>query len=443
MKRYKSLSPIKKSIKERYYASDLSYDYADYSNIELVRELDTLLSMPFDYESDMRLSVVRSELAHRGLSESKKIKESSREVKYTPDGPNDPWKVLSDYYRTYRNIEVKPVPRERGEFIVSPVNNPEDSELIDFGSGRNSIDWMQITGPIVTYTSNGSNVRSMFNLKTMSFIMESKKSKKIKEAKNTGPAVYVASLTDYNSGSEGKWIDLSKYTDGKQVMKDISDYLRDLTKKKKDGIVREEYAIHDFEGFPKSMYSEWMGEEDFDSVIEYIEFQDEVDAPENVINEFVDAYGGRDIDWSDMLDKWNDMYIGTFSDESDYAAYAIEEGLVSDSTLAGSLGMSKTDIRTFVSDEVDTFMDSNGFDEDDPEVDEYADEVEQQLERDPIQYFIDTGMFSDEIEMAKAILAGNFHYMYIDYKDLAQELAIEEVDYIRGTDGQTYVFSKR
>ena len=30
----------------------------------------------------------------------------------------------------------------------------------------------------------------------------------------------------------------------------------------------EEYAIHDYEGFPSNMYSEYMGEEDFNQIIE-------------------------------------------------------------------------------------------------------------------------------------------------------------------------------
>ena len=46
--------------------------------------------------------------------------------------------------------------------------------------------------------------------------------------------IYVASLTDYNAGDlEGTWIDLEDMSDGEDVMTTISEFLEDLTKRKK------------------------------------------------------------------------------------------------------------------------------------------------------------------------------------------------------------------
>ena len=74
------------------------------------------------------------------------------------------------------------------------------------------------------------------------------------------PKIYVADLEAYNNGKlVGEWLDLSDFEDGKDVSKEISKLL------KKWGA--EEYAIHDVENVPSSIYSEYMGEEDFDKII--------------------------------------------------------------------------------------------------------------------------------------------------------------------------------
>ena len=95
--------------------------------------------------------------------------------------------------------------------------------------------------------------------------------------------VYIASLSDYNDGRlEGKWFDLSDYLNASDLMDDINDMLNDLTKKYKkiDGEVREEWAVHDYEGIPSTLASEYMGEQDFQQIYDIAEVAEDTSASE-------------------------------------------------------------------------------------------------------------------------------------------------------------------
>jgi antirestriction protein len=106
------------------------------------------------------------------------------------------------------------------------------------------------------------------------------------------PKIYVASLSDYNSGSlRGKWFDLSEYTSADDLLADIHSMLKSF------GLDREEWAIHDFEGFPRSLYSENMSKEKLQMLIDLASASDEINAPievfyrwmENYYDDFTDA----------------------------------------------------------------------------------------------------------------------------------------------------------
>ncbi len=107
--------------------------------------------------------------------------------------------------------------------------------------------------------------------------------------------IYVADLAEYNNGRlVGKWLDLSDYSSGAEVMEAIQEMLDEQTKKDKDGDVHEEYAIHDFEGFPRSFYSEYMGESDFDALYDIMKVADSSNLPLEVLMEAVSDLGYED-----------------------------------------------------------------------------------------------------------------------------------------------------
>jgi antirestriction protein len=107
--------------------------------------------------------------------------------------------------------------------------------------------------------------------------------------------IYVADLAEYNNGRlVGKWLDLSDYSSGAEVMEAIQEMLDEQTKKDKYGDVHEEYAIHDYEGFPRSFYSEYMGESDFDALYDMMKVADSSNLPLEVLMEAVSDLGYED-----------------------------------------------------------------------------------------------------------------------------------------------------
>jgi antirestriction protein len=109
--------------------------------------------------------------------------------------------------------------------------------------------------------------------------------------------IYVASLSDYNDGRlEGKWFDFSDYSDGSELMEAIQEMLDELTEKYKavDGEVREEWAVHDYEGIPSTMASEYMGEQDFQQIYDIAEVAEESNVPLEVLIERAGDTGSDD-----------------------------------------------------------------------------------------------------------------------------------------------------
>jgi len=107
--------------------------------------------------------------------------------------------------------------------------------------------------------------------------------------------VYVADLMEYNNGRlVGKWFNLSDYSSGAELMEAIQEMLDEQTKKDKYGDVHEEWAVHDFEGFPRSFYSEYMGESDFDNIYEIMKVADSSNLPVDVLMEAMSDLGYED-----------------------------------------------------------------------------------------------------------------------------------------------------
>ena len=71
-------------------------------------------------------------------------------------------------------------------------------------------------------------------------------------------SVYVTSLSDYNAGIlHGKWIDLDDCIDIGILQTNVQEMLAASPTAKKTGLPSEEYAIHDYEGFPPNSIAEY------------------------------------------------------------------------------------------------------------------------------------------------------------------------------------------
>jgi antirestriction protein len=132
------------------------------------------------------------------------------------------------------------------------------------------------------------------------------------------PKVWVGEWSLYNEGKLiGEWVDLSDYSSGEEVMDKIQELLDKWTEE--TGENREEYGIFDFENFPRSMYSEQMGEQDFDNVIKAWEFSQDRDVPMEVIGNIV-----REYEPSDLEEWFNEHYEGQFNSDSDLAYHYVD-----------------------------------------------------------------------------------------------------------------------
>jgi antirestriction protein len=155
---------------------------------------------------------------------------------------------------------------------------------------------------------------------------KTQKTSRISRFKNGGgvgsdetPKVWIGEWSLYNEGKLiGEWVDLSDYSSGDEVMDKIQELLDQWTEE--TGENREEYGVFDFENFPRSMYSEQMGEQEFDNVIKAWEFSQERDVPMEVIANIVSEYEPSD------LEEWfNERYEGQFNSDTDLAYNYVEQ----------------------------------------------------------------------------------------------------------------------
>jgi antirestriction protein len=146
----------------------------------------------------------------------------------------------------------------------------------------------------------------------------------IKYAKGGGvgtsdtPKVWVGEWSLYNEGKLiGEWVDLSDFSSGEEVMEKIQELLDKWTKE--TGELREEYGIFDYENFPRSLYSEQMGEEEFEKVIKAWEFSQERDVPMDVIGNIISEYDPDDIE-----EFFDERYEGQFDSDTDLAYHYVD-----------------------------------------------------------------------------------------------------------------------
>ena len=144
---------------------------------------------------------------------------------------------------------------------------------------------------------------------------------KIGSIDNSHPSIYLSTWENYNNGSlQGDWIDLSEFNSYDEFL----DHCKKMFPKEK----YPEYMIQDYENMPEGNWGEYhfIDEEDFDFIKEWNEELD------NTEKEAYNTYAQITGNYADM-NGFRDAYMGEFASGEDYAAYCVEEGLLSDETL--------------------------------------------------------------------------------------------------------------
>jgi antirestriction protein len=154
------------------------------------------------------------------------------------------------------------------------------------------------------------------------------------------PKIYVADLEAYNNGRlSGVWLDLADYNDADELMEAIQDFL-----KTSGG---EEYAIHDVEYIPNSMYSEYMGQKDFEELYEMIDLAKQNDLPLSVVQEVISQYDSSAVD----------EFYGKYDDAEDFAQSLVDDlGIESFTDFEYYLYITDTDRRLLAQDMADSYV---------------------------------------------------------------------------------------
>jgi len=263
------------------------------------------------------------------------------------------------------------------------------------------------------------------------------------------PRIYVADLEAYNSGKlVGEWLDLTDYNDADELMEAIQNVL-----KKSGG---EEYAIHDYEYLPSSMYSEYMGYKDFVEIYEMMDLAKENDLPLDVVMDIVSQFDRSALD----------EFQGVYDSEQDFAEQLVDDiGITSFNDFQYYLEISETDRRLLAQEEADTYVDdirnedggNRLIEEADLDVEEYeeadSDRQEEMLDEareivydrlydrwydsldDPYSYLVEELGYYDADSFADA------NFIRVDYEKLADALE-QDYTFVRH-DGKVYVFNIR
>jgi antirestriction protein len=388
---------------------------------------------------------------------------------YAGRTPEDIWDSLSVEQRKHFLLDHYYINEEEFEQLKYKRLESEDKEIIDYYANRT---WKKLSGDVRKaftshvkegeYNKGGAitNERKHVNHDEDYEVRYAKPRPSRKGYKQTRkfmaggmnnetPRIYVADLEAYNNGRlEGEWLDLSDYNDADELMDAIQDVL-----KKSGG---EEYAIHDVEYIPSSMYSEYMGKRDFEELYEMMELADRNDLPLSVVSTVVSEYG------ADAVDE----FYGKYDSADDFAQQMVDDlGIESFIDFERYLIISETDRRLLAQEMADSYvddirdedggnrlieeagMDVSEYEEADSETqeemldiarevvyDEYYDTWYDGL-NDPYYFLV------EEQGMYDAESFANANFVQVDYEALAEAL---EYDYaFVYSDGDLYVFNIR
>ena len=264
------------------------------------------------------------------------------------------------------------------------------------------------------------------------------------------PKIYVADLEAYNNGKlVGKWLDLSDYSDADELEEAIQDLLTEWG--------AEEYAIHDTENIPSSMYSEYMGARDFEELYTMIDLANDKDLPLEVVQEIVSQFDESAVD----------EFYGKYDSAEDFAESLVDDlGIESFSNFESYLYVTDTDARLLAQEMADNYVDDiiaeddgeriigeaeldldeyQEADEDRREAmieeareivyDAYYDEWYNGLKSDPYSFLV------EEQGMYDAESFANSNFAVIDYEKIVRDLE-DDYTFIHD-DNEVYVFNIR
>jgi antirestriction protein len=239
-------------------------------------------------------------------------------------------------------------------------------------------------------------------------------------SKDDSPKVYIADLLEYNNGRlVGKWFDLTDYSNGAELMADIQVMLDEQTKKDKHGEVHEEWAVHDYENFPSEFYSEYMGEADFDKLINLINEAEDSNLPFDVIAKAMADLGKDEV--SEVVEAYFGSVPASMGNEwRDFAYQYVED-------VGGISGVSNADI----------YFDYESFGSD--ERINMGGESEEEMGYEDLD---DTELGEQLVEEVGGIeaLDKSTIEMYFDYEKFGRDLQ-HDFTSIRGEDGDYYFFN--
>jgi hypothetical protein len=247
--------------------------------------------------------------------------------------------------------------------------------------------------------------------------------------------IYVASLYDYNDGRlEGKWLDLSDYSNASELMEAIQEMLDELTEKYKsvDGEVREEFAVHDYEGIPSTLASEYMGEQDFQQLYDIAEVADDRGIPVEVLIERAGDTGSDD--YQALADSL--MLVVDGNDESDIVSeYEFQLGSLGYDFWSNHIYIDGVTERVMYGEDVDRFREDILYDNPDMDEDEaerQAEEManEEEYRREDLTTYLEDMGYEGEIPS----------FVSKDYEGAWKRSLSYDLDVIHH-DGEMYVFS--
>jgi hypothetical protein len=203
---------------------------------------------------------------------------------------------------------------------------------------------------------------------------------------NEVPSAYVQIL----GYDEGKWIDLSDFTDGDDVMTYIYDWMSELNKEL--GGNREEYMIADYEGFGRDMYDEYMGQNEFDEILEAYEKYKDSDFPSEVISSFRNDSGNSNNSLADTIEEMDNSYLGEFDNYYDFGYDMVQQGVYSPTD--NDVYVTDTDKRILAGEEADALVDDMYFDD----LIEKADRTREDYEKEKSELEDSISEVKDDIE---------------------------------------------
>lgn len=119
----------------------------------------------------------------------------------------------------------------------------------------------------------------------------------------TTAKLFLTDYASYNNGTQmefGHWVDLSDFNDADEFREYISTHFKECDEKSPLDSPREETMFTDFEGFPSSLYSESLNDDELNKIFKYIE------------------RGYEDLSDGEKIGLWNEYCSENCSDDEIY-----------------------------------------------------------------------------------------------------------------------------